>query len=319
MSISFWRSGSRHRSSSVAFTGVDKSVHEGYDFLLYGDSNSCTGSAATPRCFTGQLRDPESSFDYMKARYYSARIGRFLASDPSMLSVRLSNPQTWNRYPYTVNDPLRYFDPNGELWVESGNTQDPYKWVNTCPAETTCHESVAAVVGNDLRVYGSNSAGDVSNYSANEHGHVDLTEVAKHHNAFFDLKDGLKESYLSLQNAADFYNVAETYRKANPDDNKLFVTQAGNADGSKTEASRTHDQGRAIDLRYVGLHGKAVQGGKAVTSADLKRMQTLLDAAKKYGFTQNYGGEKTLNNASYDKSGGHDSHLHIGKIRPPDK
>jgi hypothetical protein len=45
-------------------------------------------------------------------------------------------PQSWNRYSYTLNNPLLYIDPNGELWVkndhiENGNTQE-YLWVDEC-------------------------------------------------------------------------------------------------------------------------------------------------------------------------------------------
>jgi murein DD-endopeptidase MepM/ murein hydrolase activator NlpD len=50
----------------------------------------------------------------MLARYYSAGLGRFLSVDPAADSVELENPQTWNRYTYALNNPLRFNDPDGE-------------------------------------------------------------------------------------------------------------------------------------------------------------------------------------------------------------
>jgi RHS repeat-associated protein len=68
---------------------------------------------ATEHHFTGKERDAESGNDYFEARYYSSNMGRFLSPDPLMASAHASNPQTWNRYAYVLNNPLRLIDPNG--------------------------------------------------------------------------------------------------------------------------------------------------------------------------------------------------------------
>ncbi len=62
---------------------------------------------------TGKERDQESGLDYFGARYYSAAQGRFTSPDPLMASARISDPQTWNRYSYALNNPLRLVDPDG--------------------------------------------------------------------------------------------------------------------------------------------------------------------------------------------------------------
>jgi RHS repeat-associated protein len=67
-----------------------------------------------PPQFTGKERDAETGLDYFGARYYAWTLGRFLAVDPSRLSIEKSNPQTWNRYVYTRNDPLNRIDSNGK-------------------------------------------------------------------------------------------------------------------------------------------------------------------------------------------------------------
>jgi len=64
--------------------------------------------------FTGKERDAESGLDYFGARYYSSSMGRFSSPDPKATSAHLENPQSWNRYAYTDNNPLVYIDPDGK-------------------------------------------------------------------------------------------------------------------------------------------------------------------------------------------------------------
>jgi RHS repeat-associated protein len=64
--------------------------------------------------FTGHERDVESGLDYMLARYYTSTAGRFLSVDPASQSIDGLNPQSWNRYSYTLNNPLKFIDPTGE-------------------------------------------------------------------------------------------------------------------------------------------------------------------------------------------------------------
>ena len=74
--------------------------------------------------FTAKKRDNETGLDYFGARYYSAPLGRFISPDPLMASAKASNPQSWNRYTYTFNNPLRFIDPDG-LEVDEECVEDP--------------------------------------------------------------------------------------------------------------------------------------------------------------------------------------------------
>ncbi len=64
--------------------------------------------------FTGKERDAESGLDYFGARYFASTLGRFTSVDPLARSASPGLPQTWNRYTYTLNNPLKYVDPNGK-------------------------------------------------------------------------------------------------------------------------------------------------------------------------------------------------------------
>lgn len=65
--------------------------------------------------------------DYFGARYFSSAQGRFTSVDRLLLSARPETPQSWNRYAYTVNNPLRYIDPTGLIWGELGGQLIWYK------------------------------------------------------------------------------------------------------------------------------------------------------------------------------------------------
>jgi RHS repeat-associated protein len=62
--------------------------------------------------FTSYQRDSESGLDYAMARYYDSTAARFCSADP--LGGQLDDPQTWNRYSYSRNDPINLVDPSGK-------------------------------------------------------------------------------------------------------------------------------------------------------------------------------------------------------------
>ena len=63
--------------------------------------------------FTSKERDAETGLDYFGARYMSSAQGRFTSPDPLLGSGRPEDPQSWNRYAYGFNNPLRFIDPSG--------------------------------------------------------------------------------------------------------------------------------------------------------------------------------------------------------------
>src|SRR5712664_1800872 len=43
--------------------------------------------------------------------------GRFTSVDALLSSGVPGEPQSWNRYSYTINNPLKFTDPSGLIWV----------------------------------------------------------------------------------------------------------------------------------------------------------------------------------------------------------
>ena len=84
---------------------------------LYGSTGSMiiTGQdQVVEQQFTSQQRDAESGLDYFGARFFMAPAGRFLSADKPFADQFVENPQSWNLYSYTRNNPLKYVDKNGE-------------------------------------------------------------------------------------------------------------------------------------------------------------------------------------------------------------
>lgn len=79
--------------------------------------------------FTGHERDssgpasPGFDLDYMHARFYDPNVGRFLSADP-IDDVYIGQPQSWNKYSYVRNNPVRFIDPTG-LRCQPGEALGP--------------------------------------------------------------------------------------------------------------------------------------------------------------------------------------------------
>jgi RHS repeat-associated protein len=96
--------------------------------LPYGNGENCTPTALgtaedpTEQHFTGKERDTESGNDYFGARYYASSMGRWMSPDKPFADQHAANPQSWNLYSYTRNNPLRFVDDDGRVVVETRTT-----------------------------------------------------------------------------------------------------------------------------------------------------------------------------------------------------
>lgn len=81
-----------------------------YEYLPFGlELNNNTERYG----FTGQERDPEAGLQYYNARYYSPELMRF--TQPDTIISDIYNSQSFNRYSYALNNPVKYTDPSGHL------------------------------------------------------------------------------------------------------------------------------------------------------------------------------------------------------------
>jgi len=90
-----------------------QSRHDYYPFGLDLVPNGSSVFNTSRVRFTGHERDAATSLDYMKARFFSASVSRFVSPDPLMSSFRAMVPQSANRYAYVTNSPINKIDPFG--------------------------------------------------------------------------------------------------------------------------------------------------------------------------------------------------------------
>jgi hypothetical protein len=58
---------------------------------------------------------------FFNARWYDAALGRFLQADS--LIPDPGNPQAWDRYAFTLNNPVKYIDPTGHISCKKLGTE----------------------------------------------------------------------------------------------------------------------------------------------------------------------------------------------------
>lgn len=102
-----------HLGSVRAVLDVSANLVATHSYLPFGEERpNLPEYSLSDRNFTGHERDRESGLDYMMARYYSSSLGRFMAVDP-VGDIRPEDPQSWNSFAYTRNNPIAYTDPSG--------------------------------------------------------------------------------------------------------------------------------------------------------------------------------------------------------------
>lgn len=94
-------------------TASDGSVAGSYQSLVFGDGKSASGADSDSYHFAQLDHDSESGTDHAQFRQYSSAQGRWLSPDPYDGSYDASDPQSFNRYSYVLNNPLTYVDPVG--------------------------------------------------------------------------------------------------------------------------------------------------------------------------------------------------------------
>ena len=108
---------SDHLGSSTYITDFHGFVHQHLEYFPFGDifleqhkTNNGFNPYLTPYLFNGKEMDEETGWYYYGARYLMPRESRWLSVDP----MAEKYPE-WSGYNYTLNNPVVYVDPDGEM------------------------------------------------------------------------------------------------------------------------------------------------------------------------------------------------------------
>jgi RHS repeat-associated protein len=98
--------------STVALTGIGGSVLNQYRYNPFGEDIFESETVANPFEYVGQwgVTEENSGLDFMRARFYDSKLGRFTSMDP----IGLQGQDT-NIYRYVGNNPISMVDPEGTI------------------------------------------------------------------------------------------------------------------------------------------------------------------------------------------------------------
>lgn len=121
--------------STVGLTGTGGSVLNRYRYNPFGEDIFESETVANPFEYVGQwgVTEEVNGLDFMRARFYDSRLGRFVSMDPIGLQGRDTNI-----YRYTFNNPVSLVDPEGTaapilgLSLASGGISFALSWIANC-------------------------------------------------------------------------------------------------------------------------------------------------------------------------------------------
>jgi RHS repeat-associated protein len=137
------------RAFAVAFTSAPCSFVGVAPFSSFPPSGKWLRVSCAPGYnFGGMGYDSETGNYYDHARCYNPRLGRFMSPDPMNVGgfSNPDNPQSWNGYAYTLNNPETLVDPSGACVTSSvdgsvvGQSQGGM-WEGPCSPPTTASDN----------------------------------------------------------------------------------------------------------------------------------------------------------------------------------
>ncbi|MFI5671400.1 RHS repeat-associated core domain-containing protein [Streptomyces sp. NPDC051704] len=117
-----YQSSDHHGTGGVQFNATDLAqVRRASDpFGNDRGAQPAPGAWAGDKGFVGGTKEKSTGFTLLGAREYDPTTGRFLSPDPI---IDAGDPQQWNAYAYSNNDPINKSDPSGLAWkCERGET-----------------------------------------------------------------------------------------------------------------------------------------------------------------------------------------------------
>jgi RHS repeat-associated protein len=101
-----------HLGSTSLTTNASGQIVSHLRYKAWGEERYASGTTPTKYQYTGQFSyTADFGLMFYNARWYDPTLGRFAQADTIIPDAR--NSQVWDRYAYTLNNPIRYIDPSG--------------------------------------------------------------------------------------------------------------------------------------------------------------------------------------------------------------
>ncbi len=104
---------SDHLGSTSMTTDASGNVVSEVRYSAFGEMRYQNGTTPTDYLYTGQRQEAELGLYYYVARWYDPAIGRFIQADSIIPNA--GKAKAFDRYAYTLNNPVQYSDPSGHV------------------------------------------------------------------------------------------------------------------------------------------------------------------------------------------------------------
>jgi RHS repeat-associated protein len=143
-----------HLGSTNVVTDENAALVQTLDYYPYGATRiSVATSTRERRQFIGQFTD-DSSLSYLNARYYDNGRGQFLSEDPVFWNdpkqQNLSDPQSFNTYSYSTDNPITKKDPTGLQCIDCAGGEVGLSLSTQVAYDKAFGPSSPAVYGGDI-------------------------------------------------------------------------------------------------------------------------------------------------------------------------
>ena len=114
-----------YRGSTVAITDIYGNITDTFKYDTYGNTTEHIGESFVIFGYNGRdgVVTDKNGLIYMRARYYSPEMRRFINAD--IIAGEISDSTSLNRYSYVNGNPVSFVDPFG-LSKERGGTTSSY-------------------------------------------------------------------------------------------------------------------------------------------------------------------------------------------------
>jgi RHS repeat-associated protein len=102
-------------SASVT-ANADGTWNSEIKYTAFGEVRVSYGLTPTDYRYTGQLEQASINLYWYRSRWFDGELAHFVQADS--LIPDPGDPLAWDRYAYSLNNPIRYNDPSGH-WVET--------------------------------------------------------------------------------------------------------------------------------------------------------------------------------------------------------
>ena len=252
-----------------------------YYYDAFGVITEQTGSVSNPYRYSGHYYDWETKLYDLKARFYDAKLARFLQEDTYY--GKMQDPLSLNLYTYCRNNPLVNWDPTGHADVKvrssnesQGNNVEFHK--STDPSQPTMitvttkdgvtnklYEGKDYYIGSDGTAYYknnpdnkvSNTVKDAGkNWSAGSSAESSTIKV----NESVTLKEG-QDYYIGNDGSAYFYNAIRPKAEAGGS----MVDFVGSSSSGNSGIIIYNRQGAVSNVKIEGRDYYIGAGGRALS------------------------------------------------------